>query len=112
MNDEDQDYLVPTPKVQTISKVALILGLIPFFFAYGHSESTSISVDGETVGGSHFEIDYVKALLGPLVILLALMALPAARKAPASARTTQLVAAAIALCLGAYHAFVGLRYAF
>jgi hypothetical protein len=85
-----------------VTIVAIIAGVLPFFFSM--SSSTSSMVNGVVVDSSH--LDYVAVGGGAVALLAGIMAAMSARKS-GSGDSKGLVVAVLIVCLGIYQLLRG-----
>lgn len=94
------------PRIPLLGGIACAVAIVPFFIHYRVTNSSTIEIDGMTASEDISSFDYVAVPFGALAVLLGLAALGlgAARR-----NWTGLAAGALALLIGAFHVWTGLR---
>jgi hypothetical protein len=87
--------------------IPLVVGLVPFFVSYRVTHSTSLNLNGLVLEDASDSIDYVAVALGPLALILGILALVSALKAPMRTRAVGL--AVLGILLGAVQLYRGLH---
>lgn len=82
--------------------IALFISFVPFCASYRTTQSSTSTVNGEVVASNVETMDYIALALGPVAIVLGLVAVKRALSGPAETKTRDLGLAAAAIVVGLY----------